>query len=100
KLLILDEPTAGLDIELRHHLWDFLRGLNERGTTLILTTHYLEEAEQLCRRVAIIDQGIILQDLPIKRLLAQSSSQTFVLDLAGQVEEAPELAGFRVRRSD
>jgi len=100
RLLILDEPTAGLDIELRHHLWDFLRGLNERGTTIILTTHYLEEAEQLCRRVAIIDQGTILQDLPIKQLLAQSSSQTFVLDLAGQLQEPPELAGFRVRLVD
>lgn len=100
RLLILDEPTAGLDIELRHHLWDFLRGLNEQGTTIILTTHYLEEAEQLCRRVAIIDQGRILQDMPIKQLLAQSASQTFVLDLANQLQEAPQLAGFSARLVD
>ncbi len=99
KLLILDEPTAGLDIELRHHLWDFLKGLNERGTTIILTTHYLEEAEQLCRRVAIIDHGTVLQDLPIKQLLAQSSSQTFVLDVASEVPEL-QLNGFPTARVD
>lgn len=82
KLLILDEPTAGLDIELRRSLWDYLRERNRQGLTIILTTHYLEEAESLCRRVAIIDQGQILRDAPTRELLGQLKRQTFVLDLA------------------
>lgn len=96
KLLILDEPTAGLDIELRRHLWDYLRKLNSEGTTIILTTHYLEEAELLCRRVAIIDKGNILKDCPIKELLGELKKQTFVLDVRGAAkatEDMPE--GFR-----
>lgn len=84
RLLILDEPTAGLDIELRRSLWDYLRDKNQAGLTIILTTHYLEEAESLCRRVAIIDQGTILRDAPTRELLGQKKHQTFVLELARQ----------------
>lgn len=80
KMLILDEPSAGLDIELRRHLWTYLKELNANGTTILLTTHYLEEAEMLCRRVAIIDEGKILRDCPIRELLHQSSQQIFHLE--------------------
>lgn len=86
KLLILDEPTAGVDIELRRGMWDFLRELNENGTTIIMTTHYLEEAEQLCRNVAIIDNGSIIASGPIKKLLLSQASETFILDLTGAPE--------------
>ena len=82
KVLILDEPTAGLDIELRRSLWVYLQKRNEAGLTIILTTHYLEEAEALCNRVAIIDQGLILRDAPTRELLGQLKKQTFVLELA------------------
>ena len=99
RLLILDEPTAGLDIELRRHLWDYLRELNRQGTTIILTTHYLEEAELLCRRVAIIDRGRILKDCPIKELLAELKRQTFVVDIRpGSADNLAAVAG--VRRID
>ncbi len=81
KLLILDEPTAGVDIELRYHLWDFLTELNQKGTTIILTTHYLEEAEKLCKQVAIIDQGDIIQNTPMKLLINTLDVQTMILDL-------------------
>jgi len=81
KLLILDEPTAGLDIELRRSLWVYLSKRNQEGLTIILTTHYLEEAEALCKRVAIIDQGVILRDAPMRDLLGQLKRQTFVLEL-------------------
>lgn len=87
KLLILDEPTAGVDIELRRGMWDFLRELNENGTTIIMTTHYLEEAEQLCRNVAIIDNGSIIASGPIKKLLLSQASETFILDLTGAPEK-------------
>jgi len=82
KVLILDEPTAGLDIELRRSLWVYLQKRNEDGLTIILTTHYLEEAEALCNRVAIIDQGVILRDAPTRELLGQLKKQTFLLELA------------------
>ena len=82
RLLILDEPTAGVDIEVRRSMWDFLRDLNHRGTTVILTTHYLEEAERLCRNIAIIDGGQIIEDTSMKELLATLHAETFVLDLA------------------
>lgn len=82
KLLILDEPTAGVDIELRRDMWDFLRELNERGTTIILTTHYLEEAETLCRHIGIIQQGEVIENTSMKNLLATLSHETFVFDLA------------------
>ena len=81
QMLILDEPTAGVDIELRRSMWDFLRKLNEQGITIILTTHYLEEAEMLCRNIAIIDGGEIVEDTSMKKLLAQLDVETFVFDL-------------------
>ena len=82
ELLILDEPTAGVDIELRRSMWDYLTKINQQGITIILTTHYLEEAETLCRNIGIIDSGRIIEDTSMKRLLAQLSRETFVLDLA------------------
>lgn len=82
KLLILDEPTAGVDIELRRSLWDFLRELNQQGTTIILTTHYLEEAETLCRNIGIIQQGQIIENTSMKALLAKLETETFLLDLS------------------
>lgn len=81
KLLILDEPTAGVDIEIRREMWDFLRERNDAGTTIILTTHYLEEAEQLCNRVAIINNGEVVEEGPVKELLAKMDVETFVFDL-------------------
>lgn len=81
KLLILDEPTAGVDIELRHTLWDFLQALNQTGTTIILTTHYLEEAEKLCKNVAIIDHGEIIENANMKTLINRLNSQTLLIDL-------------------
>jgi ABC-2 type transport system ATP-binding protein len=81
KMLILDEPTAGVDIELRRSMWEFLRELNEQGITIILTTHYLEEAEMLCRNIAIIDGGEIVEDTSMKKLLAQLDVETFVFDI-------------------
>ncbi|KTD95606.1 ABC transporter ATP-binding protein [Pseudoalteromonas sp. H71] len=81
KLLILDEPTAGVDIELRRSMWEFLRKINEQGVTIILTTHYLEEAELLCKNIAIIDSGRIVENTTIKALLAKLDKETFVLDL-------------------
>ncbi|AKO31638.1 ABC transporter [[Haemophilus] ducreyi] len=81
KLLILDEPTTGVDIELRRSLWDFLREINQQGTTIILTTHYLEEAETLCRNIGIIQNGLLIENTSIKALLAKLESETFVLDL-------------------
>lgn len=81
KLLVLDEPTAGVDIELRHSLWEFLRELNQQGTTIILTTHYLEEAEHLCKNVAIIDHGEIIAHADMKSLINRLHIQTLILDL-------------------
>lgn len=96
RLLILDEPTAGVDIELRRGMWDFLRELNESGVTIILTTHYLEEAEQLCRHVAIISQGEIVERGEIKSLLASMEKETFVFDLGTSIpeQELPKLQSF------
>ncbi|AGH38486.1 ABC transporter ATP-binding protein YadG [Bibersteinia trehalosi USDA-ARS-USMARC-188] len=82
KLLILDEPTAGVDIELRRSMWDFLRELNQNGTTIILTTHYLEEAETLCRHIGIIQQGELIENTTMKALLAKLETETFLLDLS------------------
>ena len=96
KLLILDEPTAGVDIELRRSMWDFLREINATGTTIILTTHYLEEAESLCRNIAIIDHGTIIKDTSMRELLQQLNTETFVLDLEESFAEAPKLEGYRV----
>lgn len=86
RLLILDEPTAGVDIELRRSMWEFLTEINATGTTIILTTHYLEEAEQLCRNIAIIDKGEIIENTSMKKLLAELDSQTFILDVAKPIE--------------
>ncbi len=94
KLLILDEPTAGVDIELRRSMWAFLEEMNRQGTTIILTTHYLEEAEALCRNIAIIDHGRILRNTSKRELLQQLSSETFVLDTAEPLAKAPDLDGF------
>mgnify|MGYP006087046585 FL=1 len=100
KLLILDEPTAGVDIELRRSMWDFLCDINQRGTTIILTTHYLEEAESLCRNVAIIDHGRIVQNTSVKALIKQLSVETFVLDTRDELVAAPEVDGYRIVRTD
>lgn len=95
KLLILDEPTAGVDIELRRTMWTFLRELNQQGTTIILTTHYLEEAEMLCRNIGIIQQGKLVVDMPMKALLAKLETETFVFDLATYAN-TPVITGYNV----
>ncbi len=100
RLLILDEPTAGVDIEIRRATWDLLEEINAAGTTIILTTHYLEEAEALCRRIAIIDGGTIVQDTDTRSLLAQLAVETFVLDPAEPLASAPALDGYRTRARD
>ena len=80
KLLILDEPTAGVDIEIRRSMWDFLREINRKGTSIILTTHYLEEAESLCRHIAIIDRGEIIENTQMQTLLGRLNLETFILN--------------------
>lgn len=100
RLLILDEPTAGVDIELRRSMWQFLEEMNRQGTTIILTTHYLEEAEALCRNIAIIDHGEIIRHTSKRELLKQLSVETFVLDLEQPVDVAPELEGFHCELND
>ena len=99
KMLILDEPTAGVDIELRRSMWDFLRELNEQGITIILTTHYLEEAEMLCRNIAIIDSGVIVENTSMKTLLAKLDVETFVLDHT-PLAASPVLSDFGYRIID
>lgn len=94
RLLILDEPTAGVDIELRREMWDFLRELNENGTTIILTTHYLEEAEMLCRNIGIIQSGQLIENTSMKTLLAKLQFETFIFDLA-PFENKPEITGYK-----
>ena len=100
KLLILDEPTAGVDIELRREMWTFLKEINENGTTIILTTHYLEEAEQLCRNIGIIDGGKIVTNTGMKDLLGSLNVQGFVFDLDSPLSEAPEIEGFPLKLED
>jgi ABC-2 type transport system ATP-binding protein len=100
KLLILDEPTAGVDIEIRRSMWQFISAINAAGTTVILTTHYLEEAEQLCRNIAIIDHGAIIQNSTMKSLLATLDVETFMLDLAGIPGELPTIPGVTLHRVD
>lgn len=100
KLLILDEPTAGVDIELRRSMWTFLEEMNREGTTIILTTHYLEEAEALCRNIAIIDHGKILRHTSKRELLQQLSVETFILDTEKELSEAPQLKGVSCRIND
>ncbi|MCF5858277.1 MULTISPECIES: ABC transporter ATP-binding protein [Aeromonas] len=95
KLLILDEPTAGVDIEIRRSMWSFLKELNEQGVTIILTTHYLEEAEMLCRNIGIIDKGRLIEHTSMKNLLGKLGRETFLLDLApgSAVPDVPEFNG-------
>jgi ABC-2 type transport system ATP-binding protein len=87
KILILDEPTAGVDVEIRKHLWEFLKKLNNTGTTIILTTHYLEEAEQLCRNIAIIDKGKVIESSPMKTLLAKANNSTIQIETTTAIEQ-------------
>ena len=100
KLLILDEPTAGVDIELRREMWDFLKEINANGTTIILTTHYLEEAEQLCKNIGIIDHGEIVVDTSMKDLLRKLDVQGFVLDLEEPLDNEPMIEGYNLRLDD
>jgi ABC-2 type transport system ATP-binding protein len=99
KLLILDEPTAGVDIELRRSMWEFLKEINQQGVTIILTTHYLEEAESLCRNIAIIDKGQIVENTSMKNLLSKLNKETFLLDIA-PTDAAITLDGYSFRQTD
>ena len=96
ELLILDEPTAGVDIELRRSLWDFLTEINNNGTSIILTTHYLEEAERLCRNIAIIDSGEIVENTSMQELLTRLEEETFIFDLLKPINKLPEVSGFEM----
>jgi ABC-2 type transport system ATP-binding protein len=100
RLLILDEPTAGVDIEVRRSMWDFLRKINREGTTIILTTHYLEEAENLCRHIAIINQGRIAEHNTMEGLLTKLHTNRYILELERPLAELPRLAGYRLERID
>jgi len=100
RLLILDEPTAGVDIELRRSMWRFLQEINRAGTTIILTTHYLEEAESLCRNIAIIDHGEIVENTSMKQLLRQLKTEVFLLDTSGEIPPEVSLDGYPVRVID
>ncbi len=100
RLLILDEPTAGVDIEIRRSMWKFIEGINAAGTTVILTTHYLEEAEQLCRNITIIDRGHIIENTSMKNLLGKLDVETFVLDLSTVCGELPQLPDVKLTRID
>ncbi|WP_454876768.1 ABC transporter ATP-binding protein [Pseudomonas farris] len=100
RLLILDEPTAGVDIELRRSMWTFLTELNKKGITIILTTHYLEEAEQLCRNIGIIDHGTIVENTSMKQLLSQLHVETFLLDMKNTLQVAPLLLGYPAKLVD
>jgi ABC-2 type transport system ATP-binding protein len=100
RLLILDEPTAGVDIEIRRSMWHFISGINAAGTTVILTTHYLEEAEQLCRNIAIIDHGTIVENTTMKNLLSKLDVETFVFDVDDLPASLPSLPGITFRRVD
>ncbi|HEY5603661.1 MAG TPA: ABC transporter ATP-binding protein [Gammaproteobacteria bacterium] len=100
RLLILDEPTAGVDIEIRHSMWKFLQEINANGTTIILTTHYLEEAENLCRNIAIIDNGQLIENTSMRALLRQLHFDTFIFDLEQETMVFPMLEGFRITPID
>lgn len=100
RILILDEPTAGVDIEIRRTMWSFLQELNKNGTTIILTTHYLEEAEQLCKNIAIIDQGQIIKNCAMTDLLAELDSECLVLNLKTALEISPSLEGYPAQLID
>lgn len=100
KFLILDEPTAGVDIELRRSMWEFLKEINQQGTTIILTTHYLEEAEQLCNKIAIIDHGKIIENTDMKTLLSKLNVETIVLDVRENLDKLPDLSPYVCRLID
>ncbi len=100
RLLILDEPTAGVDIEIRLSMWEFLRGINADGITIILTTHYLEEAESLCRNIAIINNGQIAERAEMREMLRRLHQQDVILDVVDPVETLPEIPGYRLKRLD
>jgi len=100
KLLILDEPTAGVDIEIRHSMWEFLKKVNAEGTTIILTTHYLEEAESLCNNIAIIDRGITIEQTQMRTLLDRLHIETFILYLSDKIETLPDCGKYSVRLID
>jgi ABC-2 type transport system ATP-binding protein len=100
EMLILDEPTAGVDVELRRSMWNFLTEINNQGVTILLTTHYLEEAESLCRNIAIIDGGQIIENTSMKQLLAQLNKETLVLDLTAIIDTVPDIAGYTIRKID
>lgn len=100
RLLILDEPTAGVDIEMRRSMWEYLTQLNAEGTTIILTTHYLEEAEQLCRNIAIIDHGQIVENTSMRALLTKLQVETFILDLKRTLDRLPDLQGYEFSQVD
>jgi len=100
RLLILDEPTAGVDIEVRRTMWSFMRDINLAGTTIILTTHYLEEAESLCSDVAIIDKGRIIENDRMNRVLRKLLTEVFVFNLRNPIAEAPVMPGYLVKMSD
>jgi ABC-2 type transport system ATP-binding protein len=100
RLLILDEPTAGVDIEIRRSLWELIKQINDDGTTVILTTHYLEEAEQLCRNIAIIDHGAIVENTGMKQLLAKLEIETFILDLRESLDQCPQVDGMEINMRD
>ncbi len=100
RLLVLDEPTAGVDIEIRRSMWEFLNGINASGTTIILTTHYLEEAESLCRNIAIIDNGHIVERDRMSNLLRGLRTETFILNLRDPVQAAPSIAGYTLTLRD
>ena len=100
RLLILDEPTAGVDIELRREMWEFLKEINAQGTTIILTTHYLEEAEQLCKNIAIIDHGELVENNSMKDLLSRLDVQGFVLDIDQSLDQPPSIANFPITLED
>ncbi len=97
RLLILDEPTAGVDIEIRRSMWDYLREINAAGTTIILTTHYLEEAESLCRNIGIIDDGRIIEDAKMSTVLRKLQKEVLVLTLSCEISAAPRLEGFETK---
>ena len=100
QLLVLDEPTAGVDIELRRSMWSFLEEINRQGTTIILTTHYLEEAERLCRNIAIIDKGTIVQNTSVKNLIKQLNKETFILDIKEEVKSLPSFEDYPITKID
>ena len=100
RLLILDEPTAGVDVELRRSMWSFLREINNQGTTIVLTTHYLEEAENLCKNIAIINNGKIIENTSMKSLLDKLDIQTFILDLNKPINQPLNLKPFKSHTID